>query len=106
MADVLLTPKQTAARLGISVKTLLKLVRPRKIRYFRVGGGDKRHRRRFSEADIQAFVDHESWDGTSTIMRTKKQPPIEPEEIHDELTAAVYRSIEQALTILAGWKDD
>ena len=106
MVDILLTPKQTAARLGISVKTLLKLVRARSIRYFRVGGGAARQQRRFSEADIQAFVDYNSWDGTSTIMRTKKPPTVEPAEVPSALTASVERSLVQAIKMLADWEDD
>lgn len=53
----LLTPKEAAARLAITVKHLTELIRTGAIAYINVGRGNKNPRRRFTEADIEDFIE-------------------------------------------------
>ncbi|MGB3865052.1 MAG: helix-turn-helix domain-containing protein [Xanthobacteraceae bacterium] len=53
----LLTPKEAAARLAITVDHLAGLVKDGEIAYIFVGRGEKRPRRRFTEADLDAFIE-------------------------------------------------
>lgn len=52
----LLTPKEAAARLSITVEQLAALVRDGEIAYVGVGRGAKRPRRRFTEVDLDEFI--------------------------------------------------
>jgi excisionase family DNA binding protein len=54
--DSLLTEEQAANRLGCSVKTLRSHAAAGDLRYVQVGRGSKRIRRKFTIADIDAFV--------------------------------------------------
>ena len=53
----LLTPKEAAARLAITVDQLHQLVSDGEIAYIAVGRGQKRPRRRFTDADLEAFIE-------------------------------------------------
>lgn len=53
----LLTPKEAAARLAITVDHLAGLVADGEIAYIFVGRGEKRPRRRFAEEDLDAFIE-------------------------------------------------
>ena len=51
-----LTIKQAAARLGVSARTLRKLVNDGELAYVDVGGGRERRSMRFTPQDIEAFL--------------------------------------------------
>jgi excisionase family DNA binding protein len=51
----LMSPKDAAARLVISVKTLMGHVRDGSIRFVNVGRGDRRPRYAFSDSDLAEF---------------------------------------------------
>ena len=53
----LLTPKEAAARLAITLEQLTALVFDGEIAYIAIGRGQKRPRRRFTEADIEEFIE-------------------------------------------------
>lgn len=53
----LLTPKEAAARLAITVNQLHQLVSDGEIAYINVGRGNKNPHRRFTEADIEDFIE-------------------------------------------------
>lgn len=53
----LLTPAEAAAVLNVSEKQLGFLVRAGEIPYVNIGLGEKRERRRFDAADIDAFIE-------------------------------------------------
>jgi excisionase family DNA binding protein len=52
----LLTTRQAAARLNVSIKTLNAHVAAGELKYVTIGKGEKRPRRYFTVADIDAFV--------------------------------------------------
>ncbi|MBC7279996.1 helix-turn-helix domain-containing protein [Hoeflea sp.] len=52
----LLTPAKAAAFLSISVETLAAIVARGDLPYVEVGAGEKRTRRRFDPADLEAYV--------------------------------------------------
>jgi excisionase family DNA binding protein len=53
----LLTPKEAAERLAITVEQLADLVMDGAIAYIAVGRGSKRPRRRYTEADLNDFIE-------------------------------------------------
>lgn len=55
--DQLLTPKEAAARLAITVDQLADLVMDGAIAYIAVGRGSIRPRRRYTEADLNDFIE-------------------------------------------------
>ncbi|MEH2705116.1 helix-turn-helix domain-containing protein [Bradyrhizobium elkanii] len=55
MSHTLLTPKETAIRLGITEEQLGAFAQDGEIAYINVGRGKKRPRRRYAEEDIQEF---------------------------------------------------
>src|SRR5262245_27418275 len=54
---ILLTPKETARRLRITEEQLAALTADGEISYINVGRGKKRPRRRYTEQDIQEFLE-------------------------------------------------
>lgn len=56
----LMTPREAAALLSVSTKHLRKLTNAGEIRYVIVGNGTQRERRRYSAADLQAFIEARS----------------------------------------------
>jgi excisionase family DNA binding protein len=56
MDDRLLTPREAAAHLRCSLKTLLGHVENGKLRYVEIGHGKQRRRRMFTDADLTAFI--------------------------------------------------
>ena len=56
MSPPLLLPKMAAERLGVSTKTLNGYVRGGELRYIDVGGGGVKQRRRYTEDDLDDFV--------------------------------------------------
>ena len=56
MSPPLLLPKMAAERLGVSTKTLNGYVRGGELRYIDVGSGGVKQRRRYTEDDLDAFV--------------------------------------------------
>jgi excisionase family DNA binding protein len=55
--DQLLTPEEAAERLAITVEQLTSLVFDGDIAYITVGRGKKRPRRRFTQADLDDFIE-------------------------------------------------
>ena len=51
------TPKETAAILNISLKTLMEHVRLGRIRFIEVGAGEVRKYRRFTAKNIATFIE-------------------------------------------------
>jgi excisionase family DNA binding protein len=58
-AEQLLTPAETAKRLGMSLDTLRRHVRDGDISYVVIGRGSKHVRRRFAPSDIARFEDRQ-----------------------------------------------
>jgi len=54
--DGLHTPREAAAKLGCSIKTLFAHVAAGALRYVDTGRGKKRPRRMFNDADLDAFI--------------------------------------------------
>ena len=54
--ECLLTPRQAAARLNCSQKTLTSHVKDGNLRYVNIGLGSKKPRRMFTDADISDFI--------------------------------------------------
>jgi excisionase family DNA binding protein len=59
------TPKEVAAQLGCSLRTLRVHVQSGALRYINVGNGKKRERRMFAESDVDAFIYQQSRKKTS-----------------------------------------
>ncbi|CCV03324.1 hypothetical protein MESS2_1030181 [Mesorhizobium metallidurans STM 2683] len=57
MVEPLHTPEETAKILGISIKTLREHIELGRIRSIIVGTGKKRKRRRFTDKNIQSFIE-------------------------------------------------
>ena len=57
MSNSLRSPKKVADRLGVSIKTLNGFVRNGELRYINVGNGTKKMRRKFTDEDIQEFIE-------------------------------------------------
>jgi excisionase family DNA binding protein len=53
----LLTPKEAAAYLRVSVSVLFDHCRDGLLAWIRIGGSDDRPRRRFERADLDAFIE-------------------------------------------------
>ncbi len=60
MTDVLRTKNEVAKRLRCSVKTVDGHVRSGALRYVIIGGGERRHHRRFTDADIDDLIEHQT----------------------------------------------
>ena len=56
MSTPLRSPKETAAILGVSTKTVDGYVRDGELRYINVGRGTKKQRRMFTDEDIDDFI--------------------------------------------------
>lgn len=56
----LLTPRQAAAELKISVKTLRLLVAAGALRYVQIGVSDKRPRKMFTPGDLETFISNQT----------------------------------------------
>jgi Helix-turn-helix domain len=61
MSLVLMCPKEAAAKLGVSIKTLLGHVRDGSLRYVNISRGDKRPRYAFAESDLDEFEQARRW---------------------------------------------
>jgi hypothetical protein len=57
--EPLLTPKQAAAKLSMSVKTLMEHVRTGRLRYIDIGSGGVRKRHRFTTYNLQTFIENQ-----------------------------------------------
>ena len=76
----LLTFARTAARLGVSERTLRKLVDDGELAYIDVGGGRERRSMRFTPQDIEAFLAKRrgtAWRSTSEAKPTTTSSSIE-----------------------------
>jgi excisionase family DNA binding protein len=58
--DELLTPREAAAKLRCSIKTLNGHVASGELRYVQIGQGKKRPRRRFTRSDLEALIQHQT----------------------------------------------
>lgn len=69
--DQLLKPPEAAKLIGITVAALIQHVRDGELAYINIGRGEKKIRRRFKLADIEAFIQRRT--------RTDKPPGPEGE---------------------------
>ncbi len=60
MSTSLLTPKDAAARLAISVQQLKDLTDDGLLRWVNIGRGNKRPTRRYTEVDLDEFIERRS----------------------------------------------
>ncbi|WP_420712639.1 helix-turn-helix domain-containing protein [Ancylobacter sp. SL191] len=70
----LLTPKEAAEALRISVKTLFDHVEQGRLRYIRVGAGLKRPRRMFSNDDLDEFIERQRRQDAPCRSTNRKGP--------------------------------
>ena len=71
-----LTSAEAAARLGITIEQLSAFVHDGELRYVNVGRGTKRPRYRFTEADINEFIDNRKAAGEPmSVYKRKKSAP-------------------------------
>jgi len=73
--EPLLVAKEAAARLRVSVKTLMRLVHDGKLACVNIGSG-KRHSYRFTAGDIQAFIDKETMVEIPPYVPTPQLPKL------------------------------
>ncbi|PSO28808.1 hypothetical protein C7G41_24225 [Bradyrhizobium sp. MOS002] len=72
MTDPLLTPRQAAALLGVSTKTLLEYVKTGELHYINMGRGTKKRRRMFTDLDLDGLVERRRQrDGQCQSTSTK-----------------------------------
>jgi hypothetical protein len=75
----LLTPKEAAAKLSMSVKTLMEHIRGGRLRFIDIGSGGVRKRHRFTTYNLQTFIENQKVREVpkcqSTIAPTKKHIP-------------------------------
>lgn len=67
----LITPKDAAHALGITVRHLSELVAAGEIPFVPIGLGDKRLRRRFDPSDLEAFIAARKCRSTNEKIPTK-----------------------------------
>lgn len=75
-SDSLLTPKQAADRLTITVDQLSGLVQDGEITYINVGRGKKRPRRRYTIPDLDDFEERRRRREACQFTRPKSRPSI------------------------------
>ena len=69
MTTTLLAPKEVASRLGVSVKTLMRIVEGGGLAYIDVGSR-KRHVHRFTEEQLHAFLKRQEFRAAPTCPPT------------------------------------
>ena len=73
MTEPLFTPKEAAAQLGVSMKTLMSHVHHGRIRFIDVGSGKVRKTRRFTAKNIATFIEKQKVrECPSTVAPIKK----------------------------------
>lgn len=72
----LLTPQEAADRLAITVDQLADLVRDGEISYIPIGRGSKRPRRRFTETDLNDFIDRRRRRESCQFIKPKNRRSI------------------------------
>ena len=85
----LLTPRQAASELGISVRQLTELTCDGAIRWIDVGRGAKRPTRRFTKEDIDRFIE----------ARAKISQPAQVEGSRVRPVTSIYRVIDFGATL-------
>ncbi|NVP54494.1 helix-turn-helix domain-containing protein [Rhizobium sp. DBTS2] len=72
---MLLTPQVAAERLGISTRQLRDLTDEGQLRWINIGLGRKRPTRRYTEADLEAFIEERAAKCRSTREQDKRLIP-------------------------------
>ncbi len=70
---ILLTPESAASRLGISTRQLRDLTADGQLRWINIGLGKKRPTRRYTPADLEAFIEERAAKCRS-IRKTEETP--------------------------------